>query len=104
MSDRPTVAAIQAAVCCAFDIEHAEMCSGRGRDTTRPRQVAMYLANMLTGKSLRVIGRHFDDREPGTVIAAVRRVPLLMAADPVFALRVTAIEQRLRKPEPVEHF
>jgi hypothetical protein len=39
-----------------------------------------------------------------TILWAVDRTTVMMGADPAFALRVTALEARLRAPELVEHF
>ncbi|PKP85429.1 MAG: chromosomal replication initiator protein DnaA [Alphaproteobacteria bacterium HGW-Alphaproteobacteria-2] len=53
----------------------------RNRAIARPRQVGMYLAKMLTSKSLPEIGRHFGGRDHTTVLYAVRKIEALRAVD-----------------------
>lgn len=53
----------------------------RARDVARPRQVAMYLAKMLTPRSLPEIGRRFGGRDHTTVMHAVKRIEALRATD-----------------------
>ena len=102
---KPSIAAIQAAVCLEFGISPGEMASDRrGQRVARPRQVAMYLAKRLTLLSFPNIGRGFANRDHTTVMHAVARVTLLMDQDELFALRVTALEARLTAPELVEHY
>ncbi len=72
---------IQAAVASHYGIDGQSFRSpSKLWDITRPRQVAMYLARHLTGKSLPVIARHFD-RDHTTVIHAVRRIEQLRSED-----------------------
>jgi chromosomal replication initiator protein len=53
----------------------------RAREVARPRQVAMYLAKMLTPRSLPEIGRRFGGRDHTTVMHAVKRIEELRAVD-----------------------
>ncbi len=53
----------------------------RAREVARPRQVAMYLAKMLTPRSLPEIGRRFGGRDHTTVMHAVKRIESLRAQD-----------------------
>ena len=53
----------------------------RARGVARPRQVAMYLAKMLTSKSLPEIGRRIGGRDHTTVIHAVRKIEELRQTD-----------------------
>ncbi|WP_199556466.1 chromosomal replication initiator protein DnaA [Sandaracinobacteroides hominis] len=53
----------------------------RAREVARPRQVAMYLAKMLTPRSLPEIGRRFGGRDHTTVMHAVKRIEELRATD-----------------------
>jgi len=79
---RPTVDKIQRATAKQFGISMEEMLSKRrSRAIARPRQVAMYLAKMLTTRSLPDIGRRFGGRDHTTVIHAVKRIDQLRAED-----------------------
>ena len=53
----------------------------RARNIARPRQVAMYLAKMLTAFSYPEIGRQFGGRDHTTVMHAVRTIEGLIASD-----------------------
>ncbi|MEL6102718.1 MAG: helix-turn-helix domain-containing protein, partial [Pseudomonadota bacterium] len=53
----------------------------RARAVARPRQSAMYLAKMLTSKSLPEIGRQFGGRDHTTVMHGVRRIDELKQQD-----------------------
>ena len=64
---------IQAEVCKLFKISRNEMLSSRrSRYLVRPRQTAIYLAKILTSKSLPEIGRSFSNRDHTTVIHSVK--------------------------------
>jgi chromosomal replication initiator protein len=79
---RPSVDKIQRATAKQFGISMEEMLSKRrARAIARPRQVAMYLAKMLTTRSLPDIGRRFGGRDHTTVIHAVKRIDQLRADD-----------------------
>jgi chromosomal replication initiator protein len=55
----------------------------------------MYLARVLTPRSLPEIGQRFSGRDHTTVLHAVRRVGRLIAADPAFAARVEKLRVML---------
>lgn len=79
---RPTVDKIQRATAKQFGISMEDMLSKRrARAIARPRQVAMYLAKMLTTRSLPDIGRRFGGRDHTTVIHAVKRIEQLRTED-----------------------
>ena len=67
----------------------------RSRCVTRLRQVAMYLAKLLTPRSLPEIGRKFGGRDHTTVMHAVRRVEELRASDASFAEDVELLRRML---------
>ncbi len=67
----------------------------RARAVARPRQVAMYLAKMLTSKSLPDIGRRFGGRDHTTVIHAVRRIEELRQTDNQIAEDVELLRRML---------
>ena len=71
---RPTVPAIQDAVCAVLGISRDELLSpSRSPNVTRARHLAMYLTRELSGLSLAQIAREFR-RDHSTVLHAVRRV------------------------------
>jgi chromosomal replication initiator protein len=79
---RITIDEIQRAVCEYYRIDRSEMSSKRrARAVVRPRQVAMYLAKVMTPRSYPEIGRKFGGRDHSTVIHAVRLVEVLRGQD-----------------------
>ena len=79
---RITIDEIQRTVCQFYRIDRAEMSSKRrARAVVRPRQVAMYLAKVLTPRSYPEIGRKFGGRDHSTVIHAVRLIEDLRQRD-----------------------
>jgi len=79
---RITIDEIQRTVCHFYRIDRAEMSSKRrARAVVRPRQVAMYLAKVLTPRSYPEIGRKFGGRDHSTVIHAVRLIEDLRKRD-----------------------
>lgn len=56
-----------------------------------PRQIAVYLAKMITLKSLPEIGQKFGGRDHTTVLHAVRKVGARVASDPEFAAEIEAL-------------
>lgn len=72
---RLTVADIQTIVADFYRIPRAEMTSpNRKREVARPRQVAMYLARTIAGRSLNDIGARFGGRDHTTVLHGIRSV------------------------------
>ena len=66
---------IQTIVCQFFKISKNQMLSARrSRYLVRPRQTAIYLAKLLTSKSLPEIGRSFSNRDHTTVIHSVKTI------------------------------
>ncbi|MCH7629484.1 MULTISPECIES: chromosomal replication initiator protein DnaA [Novosphingobium] len=79
---RITIDEIQRTVCQFYRVDRTEMASKRrARAVVRPRQVAMYLAKVLTPRSYPEIGRKFGGRDHSTVIHAVRLIEELRARD-----------------------
>jgi chromosomal replication initiator protein len=79
---RITIDEIQRTVCHFYRIDRSEMSSKRrARAVVRPRQVAMYLAKVLTPRSYPEIGRKFGGRDHSTVIHAVRLIEDLRKRD-----------------------
>ena len=79
---RITIDEIQRTVCQFYRVDRTEMASKRrARAVVRPRQVAMYLAKVLTPRSYPEIGRKFGGRDHSTVIHAVRLIEELRTRD-----------------------
>ena len=79
---RITIDEIQRTVCHFYKVDRSEMSSKRrARAVVRPRQVAMYLAKVLTPRSYPEIGRKFGGRDHSTVIHAVRLIETLRGRD-----------------------
>ena len=79
---RITIDEIQRTVCQFYRVDRSEMSSKRrNRAVVRPRQVAMYLAKVLTPRSYPEIGRKFGGRDHSTVIHAVRLIEDLRTRD-----------------------
>jgi chromosomal replication initiator protein len=79
---RITIDEIQRTVCQFYRVDRSEMSSKRrNRAVVRPRQVAMYLAKVLTPRSYPEIGRKFGGRDHSTVIHAVRLIETLRTQD-----------------------
>ncbi len=93
---RVTIDEIQRKVAEHYNIRLTDMSSARrARSVARPRQVAMFLAKQLTGRSLPEIGRKFGNRDHTTVIHAVGRVGELMERDASFAEDVELLRRML---------
>jgi chromosomal replication initiator protein len=73
---------IQKLVASHYNVTKADILSARRTaNVVRPRQIAMYLAKMLTPRSLPEIGRRFGGRDHTTVLHAVRKIEALAGAD-----------------------
>ncbi len=80
--NKVTIDLIQTIVCQFFKISKNEMLSARrSRYLVRPRQTAIYLAKLLTSKSLPEIGRSFSNRDHTTVIHSVKTIERLRNED-----------------------
>ena len=80
--NKVTIDSIQTIVCQFFKISKNEMLSARrSRYLVRPRQTAIYLAKLLTSKSLPEIGRSFSNRDHTTVIHSVKTIERLRQED-----------------------
>ncbi len=81
--NKVTIDLIQTIVCKYFKISKNEMLSSRrSRYLVRPRQTAIYLAKILTSKSLPEIGREFSNRDHTTIIHSVKMIEKLKEKDP----------------------
>ena len=79
---RLSVEDIQKRVAEHYNIRLADMHSPRrARAVARPRQVAMYLAKVMTEHSLPEIGRKFGGRDHTTIMHGIRRIEELVVSD-----------------------
>ena len=92
---RVTIDEIQKKVAEHFNISVKEMQSSRrARTVARPRQIAMYLAKLLTLRSLPEIGRKFD-RDHTTVMHAVRKIEELVSQDQAMAEDIEVLRRSI---------
>ncbi|WP_455474239.1 chromosomal replication initiator protein DnaA [Bartonella sp. B30(2025)] len=85
---------IQRTVARHYNISKQDLLSNRRtRTVVKPRQVAMYLAKMLTPRSLPEIGRRFGGRDHTTVLHAVRKIEDLMCADQTLAKELELLKR-----------
>ena len=74
---------IQKLVASHYSVSRADILSSRRTAAVvKPRQVAMFLAKILTPRSLPEIGRRFGGRDHTTVLHAVRKIEGLLQSDP----------------------
>ncbi len=85
---------IQQVVCKHYSVTKADLLSScRARTLVRPRQIAMYIAKVLTGRSLPEIGRRFGNRDHTTVLHAVRKIDAMVKNDSALALEVELLKR-----------
>jgi chromosomal replication initiator protein len=60
-----------------------------------PRQIAMYLSKVMTGRSLPEIGRRFGGRDHTTVLHAVRKIEALVISKPEIAATVEMLRKAI---------
>jgi len=88
---------IQRVVARQYNVSRADLLSSRRTaNVVRPRQVAMYLAKILTLRSLPEIGRRFGGRDHTTVLHAVRKIETLAGNDSAFAEEIEALKRQLQ--------
>ena len=87
---------IQTIVCKFYKISKNEMLSPRrSRYLVRPRQTAIYLAKMLTSKSLPEIGRSFANRDHTTVIHSVKTIERLRKEDSELNTNIDSLKNKI---------
>ncbi len=85
---------IQQVICKHFSVTKADLLSScRARTLVRPRQIAMYIAKVLTGRSLPEIGRRFGNRDHTTVLHAVRKIEDMVRKDKALAQEVELLKR-----------
>ena len=94
--NKVTIDTIQTIVCKFFKISKNEMLSPRrSRYLVRPRQTAIYLAKMLTSKSLPEIGRSFSNRDHTTVIHSVKTIERLRKEDSELNINIDSLKNKI---------
>jgi chromosomal replication initiator protein len=88
---------IQRVVARQYNVSRADLLSSRRTaNVVRPRQVAMYLAKVLTLRSLPEIGRRFGGRDHTTVLHAVRKIENLAGHDTALAEEIEGLKRQLQ--------
>src|ERR1700728_2173252 len=88
---------IQRVVARQYNVSRSDLLSSRRTaNVVRPRQEAMYLAKVLTLRSLPEIGRRFGGRAHTTVLHAVRKIETLAGNDSAFAEEIEALKRQLQ--------
>jgi chromosomal replication initiator protein len=88
---------IQRIVARQYNVSRADLLSSRRTaNVVRPRQVAMYLAKVLTLRSLPEIGRRFGGRDHTTVLHAVRKIEALSGTDTALAEEIESLKRQLQ--------
>ncbi|MCI5078023.1 chromosomal replication initiator protein DnaA [Oricola sp.] len=89
---------IQRAVSRHYNVSRTDMLSNRRtRQIVKPRQIAMYLAKMMTPRSLPEIGRRFGGRDHTTVLHAVRKVEAMIADDTKLAKELELLKRLIEE-------
>lgn len=87
---------IQKLVATHYNVSRADILSSRRTATVvRPRQIAMYLAKVLTLRSLPEIGRRFGGRDHTTVLHAVRKIEGLTLRDGTLSEEIELLKRML---------
>ncbi len=81
-----------------FNVTKQDILSSRRHKTiVYPRQIGMYLAKVLTTRSLPEIGRKFGGRDHTTVLHAVRKIEKLIETNPSIKESITTLENSLKE-------
>jgi len=91
-----SIAQIQQCVARYFGVRHTDLVSkSRSRNVAFPRQVAMYLARILTDMSLPAIGEEFGGRDHTTVLHACEKIKAQLATDPSLAATLKELHAQI---------
>lgn len=91
-TDQPKIEEIQRATAEHYGVTRDDIISSRRTlSIVRPRQVAVYLAKVLTLRSLPDIGRRFGNRDHTTVLHSVRKIANLVQSDALLAADIAAV-------------
>ena len=93
-----TIDTIQKRVADYYQLRHSDMLSKRRPNNIAiPRQIAMYLARILTKHSLAEIGENFGGRDHGTVIHACKSVEAMMEQSDQTRSSIAFLKNQLSK-------
>ncbi|RKY61871.1 MAG: chromosomal replication initiator protein DnaA [Candidatus Latescibacterota bacterium] len=93
-----TIESIQKKVCSHYQIPFDLLIGEtRKKEVATARQVAMYIAKVLTNSSLKTIGLHFGGRDHSTVIHACQTVESRMQGDALFREEVQRLIDLCRR-------
>jgi chromosomal replication initiator protein len=93
---RVRIEEIQKAVATRYNVSRADILSERRTAAVvKPRQIAMYLAKVLTPRSLPEIGRRFGGRDHTTVLHAVRKIEKAALEDRTLGEEIEFIKRML---------
>lgn len=88
---------IQRVVARHYNVSKTDLLSNRRtRTIVKPRQIAMYLAKVMTPRSLPEIGRRFGGRDHTTVLHAVRKIEDLATADTTLAQELELLRRLIQ--------
>jgi chromosomal replication initiator protein len=94
---RMRIEEIQRVVARHYNVSRGDLLSSRRTaNVVRPRQIAMYLAKVLTLRSLPEIGRRFGGRDHTTVLHAVRKIESLIGTDNAVAAEIEVLKSQLQ--------
>jgi chromosomal replication initiator protein len=89
---------IQKLVASHYSVSRADILSSRRTAAVvKPRQVAMFLAKILTLRSLPEIGRRFGGRDHTTVLHAVRKIEGLLQTDTILRDELELLKRMLQE-------
>ena len=93
----PALRDIAAATARHFSLKVGDLRSAsRRRGVVLARDVAMYLARLLTGKSFEQIGEYFNGRDHSTVSHGCSKTEDLLKSDPVLRMLVDRVRQEFQ--------
>jgi len=92
----PTIQEIVDAVCRSYKCSPMDLSMSQRGKENEPRNVAVYLARMLTGKRLADIGQYIGFAKSGAISRVLHRTRKRLKEDRGFARRVDEVEKWLK--------
>jgi len=98
LAPQKTFEDIQKLVASHYNVSRSDILSERRTAAVvKPRQIAMYLAKVLTLRSLPEIGRRFGGRDHTTVLHAVRKIEKCLGEDTTLHDEVELLKRMLQE-------